>query len=313
MERKAMATRNAFGDAIIELAEKGKDIYVIDCDISKSTKTDKFAKIYPSRHVNVGISEQDAASFAAGLATTGKIPFVSTYAVFGSMRMLEQVRTSVCYPGLNVKIACSHGGLTPGNDGVTHQAIEDMGIYRTIPGMTVIMPADYDSARVLVKEAAEYYGPVYLRFTRDPVPRYYDENEEFTIGKAKILNRGKDITLIAIGDMLHQAVAAANELEKKGVGVELVDMHTLKPLDEESVIESIKRTGKIITLEDHNVVNGLGSAVADVIAHTGRGLLRKVGLKDRFAESGDYHELLKKYEMDADYVIKTALQILEEE
>ena len=307
---KMMTTRDGFGDVLIELAKENEKIYVIDCDISKSTKTNKFAKTFPERHINVGIAEQNAATFAAGLATTGKIPFVSTYAVFGSMRMCEQVRTSICYPQLNVKIACSHGGLTPGNDGVTHQAIEDMGIYRTIPGMTVIMPGDYNATKKLVAKAAEYYGPVYLRFTRDPIPVFYNENEEFEIGKGKVIKEGKDISLIAIGDALHQAIAAAEELEKQGVSVELIDMHTLKPLDIELIEKTLNKTGKIITVEDHNILNGLGSAVADILAEKGKGIMRKVGLKDIYAESGDYYKLLEKYEMDSKHVLKMAAELL---
>jgi len=305
-----IATRDGFGDAIVELARENEKIYVVECDISKSTKTRKFANTYPDRHINVGIAEQNAAGFAAGLSTTGKIPFVSTYAVFGSMRMCEQVRTSICYPNLNVKIACSHGGLTAGNDGATHQAIEDMGIYRTIPGMTVIMPADYNATKKLVAKAAAFYGPVYLRFTRDPLPVFYDENEEFEIGKGKRIKEGTSLTIISIGDMLHQALEAANELEKKGISVELIDMHTLKPLDVELVEQSLNKTGRIITVEDHNIFNGLGSAVADVVAGAGRGIMRMVALKDTFAESGDYYGLLKKYEMDSSYIIKTAEQLL---
>lgn len=303
-------TRDGFGDAITELARTNPDIYVIDCDISKSCKTTKYAKKFPDRHINVGIAEQNAAGVAAGLATMGKIPFVSTYAVFGSMRMCEQIRTSVCYTGLNVKVACSHGGLTPGNDGPTHQAIEDMGIYRSIPGIIVAMPADYNATKKMVAKAAEYYGPVYLRFTRDPLPIYYSENEDFEFGKGKLLKQGKDITIIAIGDLLHQAVEAANELEKRGISVELIDMHTLKPLDVDMVKASIGRTGRIVTVEDHNYMNGLGSAVAEVIAEEGRGVLRRVGLKDRFAESGDYYKLLEKYEMDAAHIQKMAEQLL---
>jgi transketolase len=304
------ATRDAFGDEIVQLGKDIPEIYVIDCDISKSMKTTEYAKLFPERHINVGIAEQNAACVAAGLATMGKIPFVSTYAVFGSMRMCEQVRTSICYPNLNVKLACSHGGITPGNDGVTHQAIEDMGIYRTIPNMTVIMPADYHSTRKLIRKAAEYDGPVYLRFTRDAVPFYYSENEDFEIGKGKLLKKGKDISIVVIGDMLHIALEAADKLEKQGVSVELIDMHTLKPLDEELIRETVNRTGRVITVEDHNIYNGLGSAVAEVMATMGKGILRKVGLKDCFAESGDYYLLLKKYEMDSDYVVKMAAEIL---
>ena len=308
--KEMKTTRDAFGDVIVELAKENDKIVVVDCDISKSTKTTKFAKTFPDRHINVGIAEQNAATFAAGLATTGKIPFVSTYAVFGSMRMCEQVRTSICYPHLNVKIACSHGGLTPENDGVTHQAIEDMGIHRTIPGMTVIMPADYNATKQLVPKVAEFDGPVYLRFTRDPIPVYYSPDEEFEIGKGKLVKEGKDISIIAIGDMLHQALDAAEVLEKRGVSVEVIDMHTLKPLDTEMVEKTLEKTGKIITVEDHNILNGLGSAVADIVAQKGKGVLRKVGLKDRYAESGEYYLLLKKYEMDSDYIVKMAEELL---
>ncbi len=307
---KMIATRDGFGDGIIELAKKDDRVFVIDCDISKSCKTKKFSALFPERHINVGIAEQNAATFAAGLATMGKIPFVSTYAVFGSMRMCEQVRTSICYPHLNVKIACSHGGLTPGNDGVTHQAIEDMGIYRSIPGMTVVMPADYNATMKLVDRAAAYDGPVYLRFTRDPIPVFYGEDEAFEIGKGKLIKEGRDISIIAIGDMLHQALEAADKLEKAGVSVELIDMHTLKPLDTELVEKTLNKTGKVITVEDHNILNGLGSAVADVVAEKGAGVLRKVGLRDRFAESGDYYKLLEKYEMDSAQILKMAAEIL---
>lgn len=307
---KQIATRDAFGDAIIELGRENDKIYVIDCDISKSMKTTGFAGLFPERHLNVGIAEQNAAGVAAGLATMGKIPFVSTYAVFGSMRMCEQVRTSICYAGLNVKIACSHGGLTPGSDGVTHQAIEDMGIMRTLPNMTVIMGADYNSTKKLVKKAVELNGPVYLRFTRDPLPVFYNEEEEFEIGKGKLVKEGNDITIVTIGDMLHQGLEAAEQLSKEGISAEVIDMHTLKPFDRELIIASVKKTGKIISAEDHNFLNGLGSAVSEVIAELGYGKLRRVGLKDTFAESGDYYKLLNKYEMDSEYIVKMAREIL---
>lgn len=307
---KAIPTREAFGDIITELAKKDDRIVVIDCDISKSCKTTKFAKTFPERHINVGIAEQNAGTLAAGLATMGKIPFISTYAVFGSMRMCEQIRTSACYPGLNVKVACSHGGLTPGNDGVTHQAIEDLGIYRSIPGIAVIMPADYWSTCRLVEKAVDYKGPVYLRFTRDAMMAYYSESETFEIGRGKVIKQGKDISVLFIGDMLEQALKAAEELEKKGLNVELIDMHTLKPFDSELVIASIARTGKVITVEDHNYLNGLGSAVAEIIAERGEGVMRRVGLRDRYAESGDYHDLLKKYNMDRTAIIKQAEELL---
>lgn len=303
-------TREGFGDAIVELGKKNENIYVVECDISKSTKTNKFAKEIPDRFLNVGIAEQNAAGVAAGLATIDKIPFVSTYAVFGSMRMLEQVRTSICYPNLNVKIACSHGGLTPGNDGVTHQAIEDMGIYRTIPNMTVIMPADYNATKKLVEKAVELYGPVYLRFTRDKVPVIYDEDKEFEIGKGVEIRKGKDLSIVAVGDLVIEALKAAEELEKRGISAQVIDMHTIKPLDIDLIKSCIKNTGKIITVEDHSWNNALGSAVSEIIAEEGKGKIRRVGLKDTFAESGPYHELLTKYGLDSSYIVKMAFELI---
>lgn len=307
---KDLPTRNGYGDALVELGAAREDLYVVECDIGKSTKTDLFAKAYPERYVNVGIAEQNAAGFAAGLALSGKTPFVSTYAVFGSMRMCEQVRTSICYPNLNVKIACSHGGVTPGNDGVTHQAIEDMGIYRTIPNMTVVMPADYNAAKRLTKAAADFKGPMYLRFTRDAVPAIYSEAEQFEIGKAKILREGKDVAIIAIGDMVCQALNAAKKLEAMGIQATVVDMFTLKPLDEACVRKLLKDIGKIITVEDHSWFNGLGSAVSDVVAAEGHGIVRRVGLQDTFAESGPYEKLLEKYHLNAEYIVECARSLL---
>lgn len=303
----SLPTRNGYGDALVELGAEKDNVYVVECDIAKSTKTDSFAKAYPERHLNVGIAEQNAAGVAAGLSLTNKIPFVSTYAVFGSMRMCEQVRTSICYPKLNVKIACSHGGVTPGNDGVTHQAIEDMGIYRTIPNMTVVMPADYNSAKELTKMAASYNGPMYLRFTRDAVPQIYGEQEKFEFGKAKAIREGKDIAIIAIGDMVFQALQAADKLAEQGIEAKVVDMFTLKPLDTKCVLDIIKKIGKIITVEDHNWINGLGSAVSDVAAEEGSAVIKRVGLQDVFAESGKYEELLEKYNMNSDYIVQKAL------
>ncbi|OUN00764.1 MAG: transketolase [Paenibacillaceae bacterium ZCTH02-B3] len=307
---KKIATRDAFGDEIVELGLRNQNIYVIDVDIGKSCKTTAFAKRLPDQHINVGIAEQNGAGIAAGLATTGKIPFVCTYAVFGSLRMAEQIRQSICYPYLNVKIACSHGGLTPGNDGGSHQAVEDMGVMRTIPNMTVIMGADYFAARKLTALAAETYGPVYLRFTRDPVPVIYDESAEFEIGKAKKLREGKDLAIIANGDTVHLALKAADELQKQGVSVKLFDMHTLKPLDREAVLECLD-TGRIITVEDHNILNGLGSAVCEVVAEEGRGIVRRIGIQDRFGESAPYEKLLEINGITVENIVNTARQLLE--
>ncbi|QGQ45373.1 transketolase family protein [Metabacillus sediminilitoris] len=303
------ATREAFGDEIVKLGKENKDIYVIDVDIAKSCKTSNFIKQLPEQHINVGIAEQNAAGLAAGLATTGKIPFVSTYAVFGSLRMAEQIRQEVCYPNLNVKIACSHGGLTPANDGGSHQAIEDMGVLRSFPNMTVIMGADYYSTRKLVEQAAKTYGPVYLRFTRDTIPIIYDENEEFTIGKAKQLKDGNDIAIIANGDTVHLALQAAKQLENEGISVKLLDMHTIKPLDRDAVVECIN-IGKIITVEDHTILNGLGSAVCEVVAEEGKGIVRRIGVQDQFGQSAPYEKLLELNGITVENIIATAKEIL---
>ena len=287
-----IATRDGFGDEIVELGRENRNIYVVDADISKSCKTGKFAKALPEQHVNVGIAEQNAAGVAAGLATTGKIPFVVTYAVFGSLRMCEQIRQEMCYTNLNVKVACSHGGLTPANDGASHQAIEDMGVLRTIPNMTVIQPADYVAARKLVRAAAETYGPMFLRFTRDAVPVIYDEDAEFTIGKANLLREGKDVALIAVGDTVRLAIDAAEELAKQGIEARVLDMHTIKPLDTEAVNACIADIGKIVTVEDHNILNALGSAVCECVAEAGHGIVRRVGIQDQFGQSAPYERLL---------------------
>ena len=288
-----IATREGFGDEIAELGRENKDIYVVDVDIGKSCKTGKFSSALPDQYVNVGIAEQNGAGVAAGLAASGKIPFVVTYAVFGSLRMCEQIRQEMCYTNLNVKIACSHGGLTPANDGASHQAIEDMGVLRTIPNMTIIMPADYNAARKLVKAAAEMYGPVFLRFTRDAVPVVYDEDQEFTIGKAVRVRDGGDVAIIAVGDTLRLAIEAAERLHAKGIEARVLDMHTIKPLDAGAVNGCIAEIGKIVTVEDHNKINGLGSAVAECIAEAGHGILRRVAIQDQFGQSAPYERLLE--------------------
>ena len=310
METKKIPTRNGFGEAIVELGKENRDILVVDIDIGKSCKTGDFRKQLPDQYLNVGIAEQNGAGLAAGLATCGKIPFVVTYAAFGSMRICEMIRQEIAYPNLNVKIACSHGGLTPANDGASHQAIEDMGILRTIPNMTVIMPADYTSAKTLVKAAAKFNGPVYLRFTRDAVPVIYDENEEFEIGKAKLLREGKDVSLIANGDTVCIALQAAELLAAKGISAKVLDMHTIKPLDTDAVASCIEQTGKIVTVEDHNILNGLGSAVAEVMAECGKGKLKRVGVLDQFGQSAPYERLLEMNGITAENVAVQAEKLL---
>ena len=306
------ATRDGFGDMIAELGKQDERIYVVDADIGKSCKTDAFKKAGPDRHLNVGIAEQNAGGVAAGLATCGKIPFVVTYAAFGSMRMCEQIRQMICYPKLNVKIACSHGGVTPANDGATHQCIEDYGIMCSIPNMTVVMPADYNAARALVKEAAEFEGPVYLRFTRDAIPVIYDENQKFEIGKAVELRRGDDAAIIANGDTVCIALEAAKQLESRGIHTTVLDMHTVKPLDTEAVMDCIDRCGVIVTVEDHNVINGMGSAVASVAGQAGRGRVRIIGVQDHFGMSAPYERLLALNGITAENICKNVTELVAE-
>ena len=304
--KKLIATRDGFGEEIVELGRENHDIYVVDIDIGKSCKTGAFAKALPRQHVNVGIAEQNGAGVAAGLATTGKIPFVVTYAVFGSLRMGEQIRQEICYPNLNVKIACSHGGLTPANDGASHQGIEDMGVLRTIPNMRVVMPADYYAARALVRAAAEIYGPVYLRFTRDAIPVIYNEKQKFEIGKAITLREGGDIAIIANGDTVRLAIEAAEVLAGRGISARVLDMHTIKPLDVEAVSACVNDIGKIITVEDHNILNGLGSAVCEVSAGIGKGRVKRVGIQDCFGQSAPYERLLAMNGITVENIVELA-------
>lgn len=309
MEAKKIATRDGFGEAIVELGRENGNVLVVDIDIGKSCKTAAFRKELPGQYINVGIAEQNGAGVAAGLATCGKIPFVVTYAAFGSMRICEMIRQEICYPNLNVKIACSHGGLTPANDGASHQCIEDMGILRTLPNMTVVMPADYNAAKALVKEAAAHYGPMYLRFTRDAVPQIYGEDAKFEIGKANMLRDGRDVAIIANGDTVCIALDAAKALEAKGISARVLDMHTIKPLDIDAVNACIEDTGRIITVEDHNILNGLGSAVADVVAESGKAVLRRVGVQDQFGQSAPYERLLEMNGITVDNIVKQAVEL----
>ena len=310
MNEVKKATRDGFGEEIVLLGKENPDLVVLDVDIGKSCKTGAFRKELPEQYLNVGIAEQNGAGVAAGLATCGKIPCVVTYAAFGSMRMCEMIRQEICYPHLNVKFACSHGGVTPANDGASHQAIEDMGILRTIPNMTVIMPADSWAARKLVRAAAEFDGPVYLRFTRDAIPVIYDENAAFEIGKANWLREGKDVSLIANGDTVRLALEAADKLAAEGISAGVLDMHTIKPLDVEAVKRCIRETGKIITVEDHNILNGLGSAVADVVAESGNAVLRRVGIQDQFGMSAPYERLLEMNGITVDHIAELARALL---
>ena len=303
---KKIPTRNGFGDEIVALGKENKNILVVDADIGKSCKTGDFRKTLPEQYLNVGIAEQNCAGVAAGLASCGKIPFVVTYAAFGSMRMCEMIRQEICYTHLNVKIACSHGGVTPANDGASHQAIEDMGILRTIPNMTVVMPADYNAARKLVREAAGFEGPVYLRFTRDAVPVIYDEDECFEIGKAKLLREGRDVAILANGDTLCLALRAAEQLAAEGIESRVLDVHTIKPLDHEAVMACIEEIGRIVTVEDHNILNGLGSAVCELVAEAGKGKVKRIGIQDAFGQSAPYQRLLEMNGITVENIVAAA-------
>lgn len=312
-ELKKIATRDGFGEEIVALGKENSNIFVVDVDIGKSCKTKAFRDAYSSeyhddknQYVNVGIAEQNAAGVAAGMATCGKIPFVVTYAVFGALRMCEMIRQEICYPNLNVKIACSHGGLTPANDGASHQAIEDMGVLRTLPNMTVIMPADYNATKKLVRAAAETYGPMFLRFTRDAVDQIYDDSVELVIGKAHQIQDGKDVAIIANGDTVRLAIAAAKELEAKGISARVLDMHTIKPLDVEAVTACINEIGKVITVEDHNILNGLGSAVCEVAAEMGKGKVKRIGVQDQYGQSAPYERLLAANGITVENIVATA-------
>lgn len=304
-------TRDALGEEILALGKMHEDIFVVDCDVAKSCKTLEFANQLPNQHINVGIAEQNAIGIAAGLATTGKVPYVVTYAIFGSMRACEQIRQELCYTKLNVKILCSHGGLTPANDGASHQCIEDMGVLRTIPNMTVIMPADYDSAKKLIAQSYEYEGPVYLRFTRDAIPCIYSEEDTFEIGKAKCLKEGKDVTILANGDTVSLALEAQALLKEDGIHVAVYDVHTIKPLDTEMIQKEISNTGRIITVEDHNIMNGLGSAVCEVVAEMGKGKVVRIGVQDRFGESAPYKELLKMNGITKENIYQKAKELMQ--
>ena len=307
---KKIATRDGFGDEIVALGKENRNILVVDADIGKSCKTGAFRKELPEQYLNVGIAEQNCAGVAAGLATCGKIPFIVTYAAFGSMRMVEMIRQEICYPHLNVKIACSHGGVTPANDGASHQAIEDMGILRTIPNMTVIMPADYSSAKKLVRAAAEFDGPVYLRFTRDAIPVIYDEDDSFVIGKAKQLRQGKDVAIIANGDTVRLALQAAEALSAQGIEARVLDMHTIKPLDTEAVMDCIENIGRVVTVEDHNILNGLGSAVCELAAEAGKGKVKRLGIQDQFGMSAPYERLLAMNGVTVENIVDSAKALL---
>ena len=304
------ATREAYGEALKEIGGKNEQIVVLDADLSKSTKTNVFAKAYPQRFFNVGIAEQNLVGTAAGLAASGKIPFVSTFAMFAAGRAFEQIRNSVCYPKLNVKVAATHAGLTVGEDGASHQAIEDVSLMRSLPNMTVLVPADEEETRQAIAWASEYQGPVYIRLGRMSVDNVSPEGYVFAPAKAAILTEGNDVTLIANGVMVTAALEAAKTLAAEGIQARVINMASVKPLDAAAVVSAAKETGAIVTCEEHSIIGGLGSAVAEVLAEEAPAPLERVGVKDTFGESGKPKELLAKYGLTADDVAAAARRVV---
>lgn len=304
------ATRDAYGEVLQELGAEYPEIYVLDADLSKSTKTYEFKKLFPERHFNVGIAEQNMISVAAGLATTGKIPFASTFAIFAAGRAYEQIRNSVCYPQLNVKVAVTHAGLTVGEDGATHQMVEDIALMRALPNMTVTVPADAAETKAVVCWAAAYRGPVYIRMGRSGVPDVMPEDTVFEPGKATLLREGKDLTLIACGIMVAAALAAADKLAADGISARVLNMSSIKPIDRAAIIAAARETGAIVTAEEHTIYGGLGGATAEVVVAEAPVPMAFVGVKDTFGESGTPADLLAKYGLTADDIVAAAQQVL---
>ena len=305
-----IATREAYGLALAEFGEK-YDLVVMDADLSKSTKTDTFKKKFPDKFINTGIAEANMISTAAGLATCGKTVFASSFAMFAAGRAFEQVRNSVGYPHLNVKIGATHAGISVGEDGATHQCLEDIGLMRTIPGMVVVSPADAVEARAAVEAAILHDGPVYLRFGRLAVPQIFDRDTyQFTLGKGICVKEGSDATIIATGLMLFEAIDAAEQLSKEGISVRVIDIHTIKPIDRDIIVKAAEETGCIVTAEEHNIYCGLGSAVAEVLVENAPVPMERVGVKDVFGRSGKPAELLKYYHMTADDIVSSVKKVM---
>ncbi|MFP4466047.1 MAG: transketolase family protein [Candidatus Goldiibacteriota bacterium] len=303
--------RNVYGETLVKMGKKHKNIVVLDADLAKSTQTIRFAKVFPERFYDMGIAEQDMMGTAAGFAASGMNPFASTFAMFGSGRAWEQIRNSICYPNLPVKIVVTHAGVSVGPDGPTHQACEDMAIMRALPNMKVVAPADSVETEKLIEFLADYYeSPVYVRLARMTTPVVFDEKYKFEFGKARVMKKGVDATIISTGVMLFQSLNAAEMLEKEGISAEVVHMPTIKPLDEKAVMRSAEKTRHIITIEEHSIIGGLGSAVAEVIAEKNSAKLKRMGIKDIFAESGEPDELFEKYGITEKHIVKCVKQIL---
>ena len=307
---KKMATRDGYGKALVALGAEHDDIVVLDADLAGSTKTGMFAKAYPDRHFNCGIAEGNMMSVAAGLASTGLVPFASSFAMFASGRAFEQIRNSIGYPALNVKIGASHGGMSVGEDGASHQCCEDFALMRSIPGMVVICPADGVEAEAATKAAYEYKGPVYLRMGRLAVPVFHEEGFEFTIGKGEIMRDGTDVAIIANGLMVYEAIKAGETLAAEGINAMIINMSTVKPIDEELVLEAAKKCGKIITCEEHSVVGGLGEAVCSFLSETYPTPVRRIGVNDQFGQSGPAAQVLEHYGLCESNIVKVTKEFL---
>lgn len=305
-----MATRKAYGETLVELGAENPDLVVMDADLSKSTMTAEFGRKYPERFFNMGIAEQNLYGTAAGLALSGKVVCASTFAMFAAGRAFEIIRNSIGYTRANVKICATHSGITVGEDGASHQTFEDIALMRTIPGMTVINPSDGVSAGKLIRQAVAFNGPCYVRLGRATVPVFYSEDSEITIGRGNLIREGRDVTVIATGIMVSEAAAAAEKLAEDGIDVRVIDMHTIKPLDEEIIIKAAEETGAIVTAEEHSVIGGLGSAVAEAVVRNHPVKMSMVGQKDTYGESGKPDELRKKYGMTSDDIIKAVKELI---
>ena len=299
-EVKKIATRDSYGNALVELGKEHEDVIVLDADLAAATKTGVFKKAFPERHIDCGIAESNMTGIAAGIAATGKVPFCSSFAMFSAGRAVEQVRNSIGYPHLNVKIGATHAGISVGEDGATHQCNEDIALMRTIPGMTIINPADDVEARAAVKAAYEFEGPVYLRFGRLAVPVINDETTyKFEIGKGIVMKEGTDVTIVATGLEVNESLEAAKLLEADGINAEVINIHTIKPLDADLIVASAKKTGKVVTVEEHSIIGGLGGAVAETLSEKAPTKMLRIGVEDTFGESGPAVALLEKYGLDS--------------
>lgn len=305
-----IATREAYGKALVKLGQINDNVVVLDADLSKSTKTNDFYKAFPERFFNMGIAEQNLIGAACGFAAAGKIPFASSFAMFATGRAFEIIRNSAAYPKLNVKVCATHAGLTVGEDGASHQSIEDIAIMRAVPNMTVLVPADGVETEQMILEAAKFNGPMYVRLGRSAVPTLFDESYKFEIGKGTVVREGNDATIIACGIMVNEAIMAHEALKSEGINVRVINMSTIKPIDKEIIINAAKETGAIVTAEEHSIIGGLGSSVSEVVSEECPVVVKKVGVQDTFGESGTPAELLKKYGLTSDNIVKAVKEAI---